>query len=68
LQQHPFATATQLVGSTGLSAPTINATLADLERLDVVHEVTGRRRGRVFGYTQYLALLSEGTAPLPAAR
>lgn len=68
LQQHPFATPTQLVASTGLSAPTVNATLADLERLGIVQEVTGRRRGRVFGYTQYLALLSEGTAPLPAAR
>jgi Fic family protein len=64
LQQNPFLTANLLVERTGLTAPTINAALADLERLGIVHEVTGRRRGRVFGYTGYLAILSEGTEPL----
>ena len=66
LQQNPYVTATLLVERTGLTAPTINAALADLERLGVVEEVTGRRRGRVFGYRRYLAILSEGTDPLPA--
>jgi Fic family protein len=65
LQQNPFLTANVLVERTGLSAPTINAALADLERLGVVEEVTGRRRGRVFGYRRYLAILNEGTDPLP---
>ena len=64
LQQNPFVTATLLVERTGLTAPTINAALADLQRLGVVEEVTGRKRGRVFGYRQYLAILSEGTEPL----
>jgi Fic family protein len=67
LQQSPYLTANLLVERTGLSAPTINAALADLQRLGVVEEVTGRRRGRVFGYRRYLAILSEGTDPLPAA-
>jgi Fic family protein len=67
LQQNPFVTANLLVDRTGLTAPTINAALADLERLGVVEEVTGRRRGRVFGYRRYLAILNEGTDPLPAA-
>lgn len=66
LQQNPFLTANVLVERTGLTAPTINAALADLQRLEVVEEVTGRRRGRVFGYRRYLAILSEGTDPLPA--
>src|SRR5215207_9108597 len=66
LQQNPYVTAPLLVERTGLTAPTINAALADLERLGVVEEVTGRRRGRVFGYRRYLAILSEGTDPLPA--
>jgi Fic family protein len=66
LQQNPFLTANLLVERTGLSAPTVNAALADLERLGVVEEVTGRRRGRVFGYRRYLAILGEGTDPLPA--
>ncbi|GGG05259.1 hypothetical protein GCM10010924_37330 [Rhizobium wenxiniae] len=50
---------------TGLSAPTVNAALTDLERLGIVDEVTGRKRGRVFSYRRYLAILSEGTDPLP---
>jgi len=65
-QQNPFLSANQLVQRTGLSAPTVNAVLADLERLGVVEEITGKKRGRVFGYRRYLAILSEGTAPLPA--
>lgn len=64
-QENPYLTANLLVKQTGLSAATVNATLADLERLGVVEEVTGRRRGRVFGYTGYLAILGEGTEPLP---
>jgi Fic family protein len=63
-QQNPFLTANQLVERTGLSAPTVNAVLADLERLGVVDEITGKKRGRVFGYRRYLAILSEGTEPL----
>ena len=64
-QQNPFLTANQVVQITGLSAPTVNAALADLKRLDIVDEVTGRKRGRVFSYRRYLAILSEGTDPLP---
>jgi Fic family protein len=64
-QQNPFHTANQIVQITGLSAPTVNAALADLERLGIVDEVTGRKRGRVFSYQRYLAILNEGTDPLP---
>jgi len=64
-QQNPFHTANQIVQITGLSAPTVNAALADLERLGIVDEVTGRKRGRVFSYRRYLAILSEGTDSLP---
>ncbi|WP_454007320.1 Fic family protein [Alcaligenes sp. Marseille-Q7550] len=66
-QQHPYLTASQLVQQTGLSTPTVNAALSDLERLGIIKEITGRKRGRVFSYPQYLAILSGGTAPLPAA-
>ena len=64
-QQNPFLTSNQLVQKTGLSAPTVNAALADLEKMGIVEEVTGRKRGRVFSYRRYLAILSEGTDPLP---
>ena len=61
LQVQPFATSKQLGERTGLTAPTVNATLVELERLGIVVEVTGRRRGRVFGYSAYVAILNEGT-------
>ncbi len=64
LQQNPFATSNAIVGRTGLTPPTINAALADLQRLEIVEEITGRRRGRVFSYRAYLDILNEGTAPL----
>jgi len=65
LQQSPYVTSNQLVERTGLTSPTVNAALADLQRLGIVEEITGRRRGRVFSYRSYLAILSEGTDPLP---
>ena len=64
-QQHPFLTANQLVEYTGLSAPTVNAALADLQRFGILEEITGRKRGRVFSYRAYLTIISEGTDPLP---
>jgi Fic family protein len=65
LRQNPYVTASLLVARTGLSAPTVNAALQDLQNLDIIDEITGRRRGRVFRYRDYLAILDEGTAPLP---
>jgi hypothetical protein len=29
--------------------------------LGIARELTGQRRNRLFGYTQYIAILSEGT-------
>jgi len=66
LQQNPFATGTSLVQQTGLTPPTVNAALVELQRLQIVNEITGRQRGRVFAYTAYLGILNEGTAPLAA--
>lgn len=67
MQQNPYVTSNQLVERVSLSSPTVNAALAALERLGIVEEVTGGRRGRVFGYRRYLAILSEGTDPLPTS-
>ena len=66
-QQAPFLTSGQLVERTGLTAPTVNAALADLERLGVVEEITGRKRGRVYRYRRYMDILNEGTDPLGPA-
>jgi Fic family protein len=50
-------TASTTSAQLGLSAPTVNGAFARLEAAGIVQEVTGRRRGRVFVYAEYLRLL-----------
>jgi Fic family protein len=62
LQKHPYLTARQASADTGLTIPTVNTALAELVRLNIATEVTGKKRGRVYAYTAYLKLLNDGTA------
>ena len=59
LQRSAFLTAPVASQKTGLSAPTINAAFGELERLGIVSEVTGRKRGRVYSYRRFVELLSD---------
>jgi Fic family protein len=54
LQRQPIATSAALVTATGLTAATVNKSLAHLERLRIVGELTHRQRGRVFAYRRYV--------------
>jgi Fic family protein len=54
LQRQPLATAGALVKATGLTAATVNKSLAHLERLNIIGELTSRQRGRVFAYQRYV--------------
>lgn len=47
-----------------LSAPTIRAAVRTLEEMEIVNELTGQRRHRIFAYQRYLEILSEGAQPL----
>jgi hypothetical protein len=38
--------------------------LENLVKIGVVHETTGRRRGRIYAYSASLALFDRGTDPL----
>jgi Fic family protein len=60
MQRHPIATAASLVAVTGLTPATVNKSLAHLERLGIVSEVTRKQRGRVFSYARYAGILNEG--------
>jgi Fic family protein len=59
LKASPFATSAALVGRTGLTMPTVNSALEQLQTLGIVEEITGKRRGRVFAYRQYLSVLQD---------
>ncbi len=58
LQRQPIATSAALVKATGLTAATVNKSLAHLADIDVVAELTNRQRGRVFSYRRYVDLLT----------
>jgi len=64
LQEHPVANSSSLVKRTGLSLPSVLKALTSLQSLEVVKELTGRKRGRIFSYVGYVKILSEGTEPL----
>jgi Fic family protein len=63
MQTSPFITAPKARERTGLTMPTINSAINDLQRLGVVQEVTGRKRGRVYSYRAFMEILSEGVGP-----
>jgi Fic family protein len=58
LQRQPIATSAALVRTTRLTPATVNKSLAHLERIGVVREVTNRQRGRVFSYLKYVEELA----------
>ncbi len=60
LQRQPIATAASLAAATGLTPATVNKSLAHLERVRVVAELTRKQRGRVFSYARYAEILNEG--------
>jgi Fic family protein len=47
----------------GLTSPPVYAAIDRLERAGILREATGRRRGKLYVYDQYLAILNEGTEP-----
>jgi hypothetical protein len=51
---------------TGLAFNTVAAVLDDFERAGLLVELTGKERGKIFGYREYLAMLDEGTEIIQA--
>jgi len=63
LQRQPIATSAALVTATRLTPATVNKSLAHLERLGIVGELTSRQRGRVFSYLKYVEELAVEPGP-----
>lgn len=57
----PLSTSPDLSQQTGITPLTVNRSLEKLCELGILREITGQKRNRVFGYTQYLDILNEGT-------
>lgn len=58
LQRQPITSAAALVKATKLTTATVNKSLAHLEAMGIVGEITNRKRGRVFSYRKYVKELS----------
>jgi Fic family protein len=65
LPEHPIVTLPSATELLGTSRPTAGSAIDALCAAGVLEEVTGRRRGRVYAYREYLAVLAEDT-DLPA--
>jgi Fic family protein len=51
----------QVAKAIGMSQPPVNRALTTLQRMRIVREVTGRQRGRLYVYDQYLNRLNADT-------
>lgn len=65
LQRHPIANTTKIKKACGVSLPTVLRSLATLQSIGIIEEITGKERHKVFVYQEYLDILNRGTEPLP---
>jgi Fic family protein len=64
MRRHPLLGSGRAGAMLTMTPPTVNAALARLEEMGIVREVTGRKWGRLYAYSDYLGILNEGTEPL----
>lgn len=63
LQRQPIISIVPASRELKVTHPTVMKAVANLQKLGIVKEVTGKRRGRLFAYTRYMKILSRGTEP-----
>lgn len=63
LQRHPISNTKKMREECNLSLPTVLRSLALLERLGIIHEMTGKERHKIFIYQEYISILNRGTEP-----
>lgn len=67
---HDLATRSVVIGAgsaarhLSLTAPPVYAAIARLEKAGILREATGQKRGKLYVYNEYLAILNEGTEPI----
>lgn len=60
LQKHPILSITRATQLTHLSTPAVTLAFHSLMKLGIVKELTGQQRNKMFGYTEYMNILSAG--------
>lgn len=64
LQRRPVVTTKRAAEQLPMSRPTVTSALDNLEALNIVHEMTGQERYRLYTYSDYFDILEEGTQPI----
>jgi len=64
LQQRPIISIGKVAALIETSFPATSNALSRLEELGLIDEVSGKQRGRLYAYSRYLEILSEGAEPL----
>lgn len=60
IKKTPITDGNKIVSMSGLTLPTVNSSIKHLIELGIVTELTGRSRNKIYKYTRYLDILSEG--------
>ena len=58
LYQKPMINAEKVCDVTGISAPSAYALIRDLEKMEILNEVTGGQRGRIYMFEKYLNIFN----------
>jgi Fic family protein len=61
LQRRPLTRLSSLSAETHLSTPTVTNAVEALRKAGLVKEITGRRRGKIYSYYEYMNIMNEGT-------
>jgi Fic family protein len=64
MQAKPLLSIPSAAKALELTVPTVTQSFHVLQQLGIVREITGRKRGRLFAYSEYLNILNQGTEPL----
>ena len=59
--ERPMASPNWVQEKTQLAPATVNACLRELEHLGIVKEISGQKRNRLYSYSEYIRIMSEGT-------
>ncbi|OQX29771.1 MAG: cell filamentation protein Fic [Spirochaeta sp. LUC14_002_19_P3] len=59
--ERPFAASDWIAKKTNLSPATVNSCLQELIQLEIIREITGQKRNRIYSYEKYIQIMSTGT-------
>jgi len=61
VQKNPIISIMEIADTLGISRPTADSSIRHLQNLDILSEFTGRQRGRLFMYRNFMGILEKGT-------